>query len=197
MIAWINFAFLIFSSLFLLYFYIKSVSPAALEKVYGPGAYARCGRYRVVAMVFEFITVINYVVYYFYPLPIPFPEAFPWSRWISIVIAAAILLPSGYLMVKGMIDAGAEAVAPKKEHKMYGGIYEKIRHPQAAGEVFLWWVVAFFLHSPFLVIVSFIYVPIFMMMCEAEEHDLVLRFGESYVDYHRRTGAYFPRRQRS
>lgn len=69
MIAWINITILIFSSLFFLYYYVKSVSPAALEKVIGPQAYAKCGRDRVIAIVFELITVASYVIYFFYPLP--------------------------------------------------------------------------------------------------------------------------------
>jgi hypothetical protein len=61
-IAWINFGVLILASLLFLYFYIISVSPAALEKLTGEGAYERCSRYRVVAIIFEFITIINFVI---------------------------------------------------------------------------------------------------------------------------------------
>jgi methanethiol S-methyltransferase len=39
---------------------------------------------------------------------------------------------------------------------MYHGIYRRIRHPQAAGEVWFWWVFAFLLNSPFLALFSFI-----------------------------------------
>ncbi len=194
MIACANFAVLIFASLLFLYFYVLSVSPAALEKLTGPGAYERCARYRVVAIVFEIITVVNYVIYYFYPLPTPLPRTFSWPYWVSALIAVIILLPSGALMVIGMIHAGEEAARPKKEHQMYGGIYKKIRHPQAAGEVFLWWPIAFFLNSPFLALFSFVYIPIFLMLCWAEDHDLVIRFGDAYIEYHRRTGAFWPKR---
>ena len=64
MIAWINFAVLVFASLFFLYFYLLSVAPAALEKLIGPKAYDQCYRYRVVAITFEMITLVNYGVYY-------------------------------------------------------------------------------------------------------------------------------------
>ena len=194
MIAWINFGVLIFASLLFLYFYIISVSPAALEKLTGQSAYQRCGRYRVVAIIFELITIVNFVIYYFHPLPTPLPKAFPWPYWVSALFAVAILIPSGALMVIGMVHAGEEAARPKKEHQMYSGIYEKIRHPQSAGEVFIWWVIAFFLNSPFLVIFSFIYVPIFLLLCWTEEFDLVKRFGDDYIAYYRRTGAFWPKR---
>jgi len=193
MITWINFAILIISSLLFLYFYVLSVGPEAMEHLSGTGAYGKCARYRVIAILFEFVTIVCYVVYYFYPLPVPFAGNFPWPHWFSVLIGVLILLPSGALMVVGMIHAGEEMARPKKEHEMYSRIYNKIRHPQAAGEVFLWWVIALFLNSPFLALFSFIYIPIFLLMCWAEEHDLVLRFGDKYIEYHRRTGAFWPR----
>jgi protein-S-isoprenylcysteine O-methyltransferase Ste14 len=77
---------------------------------------------------------------------------------------------------------------------MYGGIYAKLRHPQAAGEVFIWLVMALMLNSPFLAVYSLLFVPIFLVMCLAEEKDLLLRFGTPYAEYIRTTGAYFPKR---
>jgi len=50
------------------------------------------------------------------------------------------------------------------------------------------------LNSPFLAIISFIYVPIFLVMCWAEEQVLVLRYSDSYVQYWQRTGAFLSRR---
>jgi protein-S-isoprenylcysteine O-methyltransferase Ste14 len=79
---------------------------------------------------------------------------------------------------------------------MYGGIYSRLRHPQAVGEVFLFMVIALLLNSPFLTLFSLIYFPIFILMCYAEEQDLLLRYGERYADYCRRTGAFWPKRDR-
>ena len=195
MIAWINFALLIVSALLFLYFYVKSVSPAALEEKLGEAAYAKCMRYRLIASGFETVAVANYIVYFFYPLPIPLPQTFPWDWWVSIVTATVILIPGGYLMWRGMKDAGKETLAPKKEHTLYGGIYERIRHPQATGEVTLWWVIAFILNSPFLAIFSFIWLPIFYIFCWAEERDLVTRYGKAYLEYRRNTGFLIPKRK--
>ena len=95
--------------------------PATLEKVIGPGAYASCGRDRIIASIFELIIVINYVIYYFYPLPTPLPEKFPWAWWISAVIAIVICIPSLTLMLIGVRDAGEEAMRPKKgTHYVWG-----------------------------------------------------------------------------
>lgn len=195
MIAWTNFAVLLFSSLFFLYFYVRSVSPAGREMVIGPQAYEMCRTDRLIAMGFELVTTVNYVVYFFFPLPLRLPRQFPWSWWVSILIALAIGIPAITLMVKGMREAGEEALSPQKGQKLFGGIYNKIRHPQAVGEVFLWFVIAFLLHSPFLVLFSFFYFPIFLVLCWAEEQDLLLRFGDSYAEYCRRTGAFIPKRE--
>lgn len=194
-IAWLNFAVLAVSTLLTLYFYVKSVGPAAQERKIGPAAYARCTRYRLVAAGFMGIATFNYVIYFFYPLPLSLPQSFPWPWWVSALIAGAIALPSGYLLWRGMRDAGEETMIVKKEHTLYGGIYQKIRHPQALGEMPFWWVIAFLLHSPFLVLYSTVWVPVFVVMCWAEERDLVIRYGQAYEEYRERTGFLIPRRR--
>jgi protein-S-isoprenylcysteine O-methyltransferase Ste14 len=192
-IAWINFATLAASALLFWIFYAKSVRPAALEKEIGEAAYRRCAQYRSVAAILMFVASANYVVYYFFPLPAGLPRVFPWSWWVSAVVAVLIALPSGYLWYRGVRDAGEETMVPKKEHTLYGGIYEEIRHPQAAGELVMWWVMAFFLHSPFLALFSLVWVPIFCAVCLAEERDLYIRYGEAYEAYRQSTGFFFPK----
>jgi protein-S-isoprenylcysteine O-methyltransferase Ste14 len=187
MIAWTNFGVLVISAVLFTYFYIRSVGPAALEKKVGEVAYARCRRYRIIASVFEVVVVATYIVYAFYPLPVPLSDTFPWNWWISFAIAVVILVPSAYLMARGLKDAGEESLSPRKEHRLCGGIYTKMRHPQATGEVALWWVIAFILDSPFLAVFSVIWVPIFYMMCRAEEKDLVIRYGKPYLEYRKNT----------
>jgi protein-S-isoprenylcysteine O-methyltransferase Ste14 len=193
MIAWLNVLCLVVATVLTALFYVKSAGPAALEQEIGPLAYARCGWYRTVAMVCMFVGMGNYVLYYFYPLPIPLPETLPWPWWVSAVIGAVIAVPAGYLLGRGMRDAGKEALVPQKEQELYGGIYERIRHPQA-WEALLWFTIAFWLHSPFLVLYSFVWLVVEYVMVMAEERDLVIRFGQAYVDYRQRTGAFLPKR---
>ncbi len=107
------------------------------KKKIGEKAYRRCTLYRFLVLFFQIVSFANYVIYFFYPLPIGLPIAFPWDWWISVVFAVLIAAPAGYVMYLGMRDAGDESFFVKKEHTMFGGIYEKIRHPQAAGEVTL------------------------------------------------------------
>ena len=187
---------LVVSSFLFLYFYVKSVSPAQLEKKIGEIAYPKCKTYRLIAGGFEGVTVINYVIYFFFPLPIGLPLVFPWPWMVSVLIGILILIPSVYLMVIGMKDAGRETLEPKKEHTLYGGIYETFRHPQAIGEAVMWFPIALFLNSPFLALYSFIWIPIFYIMCIAEERDLVVRYGDPYLEYRDRVGFLIPKRSK-
>ncbi len=84
-------------------------------------------------------------------------------------------------------------VSSRKSTPSTGVLYRKIRHPQAAGELPFWWVFAFALHFPFLALFSFLWVPVFALMCLAEERDLLLHYGETYEEYRRNTGFMLPR----
>jgi protein-S-isoprenylcysteine O-methyltransferase Ste14 len=193
-VAYLNFVVLLISSCLALYFYIRSVGPAVLEKKIGETAYQRCAHYRIISGIFMFFMMGNFILYTLYPLPIGLPRTFPWSWWVSLIAAVIIGVPSGYLMWLGIRDAGAETMIPKKEHGMYYGIYDKIRHPQAVGELPLWFSIAFILHSPFLLLFSLLFIPAWIYLCIAEERDLVIRYGQSYEEYKKRTGFWFPRR---
>jgi len=196
MIEWLNFIVLLVIFLFLsMWFYVKSVGPAALEQKIGEGAYEKCAQYRKVSGLLLYIGLIGYVVYFFYPLPVPLPRVFPIPYVITASIAILILTPCGYLMYRGTKDAGEETATPKKEHTLYGGIYNSIRHPQMLGEVWTGMVFALILNSPFLVLYSFVYLPFFYWAAVAEERDLVIRYGQPYIEYRDRTGMFIPRRK--
>jgi protein-S-isoprenylcysteine O-methyltransferase Ste14 len=178
------------------FFYIKSVGPAALEQKIGLSAYIRSAYYRIIASVFEVIVIFNYIIYFLLPIPTLTPRFFIWDYWISVIISIFIFIPSVYIMLIGLKDAGREALIPDKEHTLYNGIYLKIRHPQAFGEAFLWWSVALILNSPFLFLYSIVWFPLFYWFCKAEEKDLLIRYGEPYNEYKQRTGMFIPKRKR-
>jgi protein-S-isoprenylcysteine O-methyltransferase Ste14 len=194
LMAWLNLFVLILASLLFLCFYALSTSPAALSKRWGDRAYPICGVLRGIAMIFEFLTLVNYYLTIRFPLPTPLPGTFPWAWWVSGLIAALIGGSSLWLMIRGMIDAGEETALPKKEHTMYGGIYTKLRHPQALGEMFLWLACAFLLHSPALAVFSVIYFPIMFLTIFIEENDLLLRYGDDYAHYIKTTGLLWPKK---
>ena len=198
MIAWINFAAIIIGGVLMTALYLMSVRPAAMEKKIGERAYRRAERYRMISSIFMFTMTADYILYHWYPLPFdPFARVFAWPYWVSALIGVAIAVPSLALMLRGVKDAGEEALRPRKEHSLYGGIYEKIRHPQALGEMPLWWAMAFLINSPFLVVLSLVWAPVWYWFCVAEEKDLLLRYGESYAQYRRQTGMFIPRRRQA
>lgn len=193
MVSWLNFLTLIICSFLFSFFYLRSVKPAALDKKIGAIAYKKCAFYRSISSIFMLIVSANYILYFWFPLPLAMPKTFPWEWWISAAIAIVIAIPSLYLMYRGIKDAGEETMRPKKEHIMYGGIYRRIRHPQAVGELPLWWVIAFLVHSPFLVLISFAYIPVWYYWCKAEEKDLLIRYGIAYKEYTDQVGFWFPK----
>jgi predicted N-acetyltransferase YhbS/protein-S-isoprenylcysteine O-methyltransferase Ste14 len=193
--AWVN-AFVLIGSMFAYaWLYVRSVRPARLALRVGPGAYQVCAHYRLVAMVFMFVAMGCFVLSYLLPLPLPIPQVFPWPKLLSILLGLVLAVPATYFVLRGVRDAGEEALTPKPEHGMFGGIYRRMRHPQA-WEAAYWFVLAFWLNSPFLLSVSFLGLGLEYWMVMSEEDDLRLRFGESYAVYRRRTPAFLPRRAR-
>ncbi len=195
MIEWFSLIFLILATLSSLYFYIKSVQPAKLEQEIGPEAYEKCERYREYASITFVLFFVGYLLIFLFPLPLPIPLNLPWEYWISLILAIVIAIPAFALMGIGVRDAGEETLRPKKEHEMYGGIYKRIRHPQSLGEVWTGHIIALVFNSTFLFLFSFLWIPIFYYMSVVEERDLILRYGESYVEYRNRVGMYFPKRK--
>jgi protein-S-isoprenylcysteine O-methyltransferase Ste14 len=192
LIPWLNIGVMMLSSTLMFIFYLLSSRPGQLEKKIGEAAYRKCGRYRMIASVLELIVIGTYVVYSNNPLPLP--ETFPWPYWISVAIALVIGIPAGYIMLRGVIDAGEESMLPRKNGKLFGGIYKKLRHPQAMGELPLWWSLSLVLNSPFLAIYSIIWIPIFVTMALYEEKDLEIRYGKKYVTYKQKTGFLIPKK---
>lgn len=191
-----NVILMIMTALLALYFYCKSVGQAALEQKVGEKAYEKSTRYRLISILFMIIHLIQYVIYFFFPIDLPIPETFPWNWWISLSIAIIIALPSSVLLSKAIKYAGIESVITKKKHRLFRGIYRKIRHPMALAELPFIWSLAFLLHSPFLALFSFIWAPIFYFMCVTEEKDLMIRYGKPYIRYKSNTGMFFPKRRK-
>jgi len=193
MIEWLNFSILIISTLLFSYFYILSIQPVKREENRGERAWKECMMLRSLSIGFEIIKTINLVLWTWFPIP-----NLSWkihsNYLIGIILGAIISLPSAYILLKGVKDAGFETIQPSKETLMYPGIYKYIRHPQSTGEFPLFVALAFAINSWFLVIVMtahmIIYLPIMIFY---EEKDLIRRFGDKYRDYQKRTGAIFPK----
>lgn len=152
---------------------------------------------RVSASLFEFFIVVNMIIWIWFPIPI-----INWkvhvNYLVGMLIGIIIIIPCLAILLKGLRDAGSEALQPSKETQMYGGIYNYIRHPQSLGEFPLFTAIAFIVNSWFLIILTIVYIIIYLpIMIYYEEQDLIRRFGDDYRDYQKRTGALFPKFRKS
>ena len=190
----INFSFLLLSYLLFSYLYILSIQPVKRERKYGKKAWKVCKRLRIIGGLFELIAVINLVLWISFPLPLVATWMISLNVWVGIIIAIIIAIPCCIIMFLGLKAAGSESLSPSKETAMYGGIYRYIRHPQTLGEFPLFVAISFAVNSWFLVIISLIYIMVYVpIMIYYEEKDLLMRFGDSYQVYRESVGALFPK----
>lgn len=190
---WLNFTLFIISCFIMGYLYILSIQPVQRSKERGEKAWDESKRFRSIAGIFELVSVVTMILWAWYPI-----ESLDWpitdKYWSLILVCIILALPLILIMVKGILDAGDETIAPSKDTDLYKGIYRYIRHPQVLGEFPLFIVFSLLVNSWFLVIFCtvfiFAYIPI---MVHYEEKDLEMRFGDVYRDYKKRTGAFFPK----
>ena len=193
MLSWINLLSLIMSLFLFSYFYTLSLQPKKREKEKGEKAWKQCAQFRLIGGIFEFIILINTILWIWFPISMLDWTIHP-NLWVGIAICIAIAVPGTIIMVKGMIDAGSETMSPSKATEMYGGIYNYIRHPQSLGEFPIFVAMGFFANSWFLVLILTTFVVIYVpIMIHYEEKDLIRRFGESYEKYQGETGALLPK----
>jgi len=194
LIATINFISLLASFFIMGYFYILSLQPMKREEKYGEKAWKQCKTFRTIGGLGELISVINLILWIWFPLPIVGEWIISLNIWVGVIIGLIILVPCLIIMFKGIQDAGSETLAPSKETEMYGGIYKYIRHPQTLGEFPTFVAVAFMFNSWFLVIISAAFIILYTpIMIHYEEKDLTKRFGQKYIEYQKKTGALFPK----
>ncbi len=176
------------------YFYLKSVQPAQMEKDTGKGAYSKCAKFRYVAYIFTLMYLVALLGYRFFPLFSNIPLFFS-SSWLYLLIPALLLaIPASILKSKASVAAG-KSFAPNKSTPMYKGIYETIRHPQAVGDILYYISMGFFLNSPFLLLFNLLWIPIYIYLSYKEEKDLLLRYGERYKEYIKHTGFMIPKKK--
>ena len=194
-VAWLNLLSLHVSAFFLVYLGILSVMPVTRAERRGERAWKECKWLRSVAGLCEFVLIMNMILWIWFPVP---NLAWPFhpNPVVGKVIALAIAVPSSAILMKGMKDAGKETMQPSKTTKMFGGIYQHIRHPQTLGEMPLFIAVALFVNSLFLVLWATLFVVVGTpVLIHYEEKDLVKRFGDAYLEYRRRTDALVPKRK--
>jgi protein-S-isoprenylcysteine O-methyltransferase Ste14 len=199
LIAWINFIIFNFSAVLLTYFYILSLTPTIREEKAkksgksGEMIWKNATIYRNLGGLFEFIMIFNLILWIWFPIPSLDWKIHP-NFLVGLIIGIAILIPCGILLYKGIKDAGSETLKPSKDTQLFKGIYKYIRHPQTVGEYPMFIAVCFMINSLFLVVWSAVFIVISVSITfHYEEKDLEKRYGEKYLEYKKKTGAFFPK----
>lgn len=193
MLEILNFLLFIATSTASAILYVKSVSPAQMEREKVPLPYELSKRYRMGSLVAMGLALVFFILCRSLPIANALAAPFRWPQWLSFFFAMLLALPALALMITGLQDMGSESYSPAKTNKLQTkGIYKKIRHPQAY-EALLWPAIALGLHSPLLLALSVLWLLLEIIMVMGEETDLIIRFGEPYLKYRDKTGMFFPK----
>ncbi|GAB4328645.1 MAG: hypothetical protein Kow0069_35920 [Promethearchaeota archaeon] len=192
-IEYLNFGAMISCLALFAAFYTMSLTPVKRSAKRGERAWSDCVKFRLVATIFETLTVVTLIVWAIHPIPALDFKIFP-EWWHAFLLGLVLLPPFLALAYVGMRDAGTESIRPSAETKLYGGIYEHVRHPQTLGEFPTWAIFGLMTNSWTALVVGSAFVVAYTpIMIKVEEADLVRRFGEEYEEYRRRVGCLFPR----
>ncbi|MGB5912012.1 MAG: methyltransferase [Promethearchaeia archaeon] len=192
-LSWINFLTLNLSIFLTFFFYILSVIPATREEKIGERSWKLCAIFRVISDILFLVLIVSILLWIWFPISV-----FNWrvseNYLFLVIIAILIAIPSFYILIRALKDAGKETIETSKDTKMYGGIYKHIRHPQISGSILLFIILCLILNSLFLLIwITSLMILITPIVIYFEEKDLIKRFGESYLLYKKNTGSIIPK----
>ncbi|MFX1589937.1 MAG: methyltransferase family protein [Promethearchaeota archaeon] len=192
-LSWINFLALNLSIFLTFFFYILSVIPATREEKIGERSWNLCAIFRVISDILFLLLIVSIILWIWFPIAI-----LNWrisENYLFLVIIAILIgIPSFYILIRALKDAGKETIETSKDTKMYGGIYKHIRHPQISGSILLFVILCLILNSLFLLIwITLLMILIIPIVIYFEEKDLIKRFGEDYLFYKKNTGALIPK----
>ena len=193
-IAIINFSSFMVACLIMSYLYILSIQPVKRAEKYGEKAWSDCKKFRSIGGLLELVSMVNLLLWIWFPLPLVDTWIISPNIWVGIIIAICIAIPCSIILFLGIKAAGSETLSPSKKTEMYGGLYRYIRHPQSLGEFPLFIALSFAFNSWFLVLISSLFIIIYIpIMIHYEEKDLIKQFGDKYREYQKNTGALFPK----
>lgn len=164
MIAWINLVVLIAATVLGLYFYVRgTANNHNFGKKNSQSQSLKSLKYQTLAELLMTLVGINYVVYFLYPIPLLMGLSFPWGWEVSATIAVAIALLSSYYWWRSL---------PSQPHPAtILGKHEQFQDPQVLSDLTFWWFLGFLLHSPFLVVFSLTWIPLYLSLNWWEKRD--------------------------
>ncbi|MBN1216024.1 MAG: isoprenylcysteine carboxylmethyltransferase family protein [Candidatus Lokiarchaeota archaeon] len=177
-------------------FYTFSLQPMKRIEKSGDKAWKECSIFRMVSGFFTLIIIINTIFWFFFPFP-PLDWKVSQYYFLSVIIGIILLIPCVILFIKAIKDAGKESLFPSPDTKMYGGMYNHIRHPQSISEFSFHTILGFFVNSWFMILFSLLWIIFYLpIMLTIEEKDLIKRYGDSYRNYRKETGMIIPKFRR-
>lgn len=193
LIGWINFVILNLSVILSFLFYGLSVIPFTREEKIGAKVWKQSNIFRLLSDILFLILIITIFIWIWFPI-----SSLNWkildNYLILVIISILISIPSFYILIKALRDAGKESVETSRETQMYGGIYKHIRHPQISGSILMFFIFCLIINSLFLLIwIALLMMLITPIVIYFEEKDLIKKFGQNYLMYKKNTGALFPK----
>lgn len=123
---------------------------------------------------------------------------FPYDSWVQL--AGIIETAFGYILFNWSVLARgryATSWAMRENQKLVTwGPYRIVRHPSYLA-YFMLFTGLFLIHLNLIAMIPFIAVPGYVRVATMEEEMLTERFGETYLEYKRKTGKFFPKRKQS
>ena len=158
--------------------------------------------YRYLAFAVGFKVLYHFIMYKKYPMSqieqeLGVQNGFNVSDKTRYLIASCIAIPAIIIELLGWKEAGWTPLNPikvDKQKKLFGGIYDYIRHPIYLCEFSWFATLSILMNSPFLLITSgIIAAPCCYHMCRSDEMQAINHFGDEYKRYMDKTGMFFPK----
>jgi protein-S-isoprenylcysteine O-methyltransferase Ste14 len=154
--------------------------------------------YRIIALNIFLSLLAIFSVVLLLEMDALWPALLPgWVRpiaWILFVPGSALIIWAAVTLAKHSGASGAPGDPTKK--LVTTGPYRWMRNPIYAGDALLVFGVAFFTHSPTLLIVAFLLLPCMdLFVRRVEEPHTEQRFGDAYREYQQRIPRWIPKQK--
>ncbi|MFX1544516.1 MAG: methyltransferase family protein [Promethearchaeota archaeon] len=153
----------------------------------------------MVPVIFILFSAVSIVIVFLLGLPWILPIPFLWSVGFGIVLLS-VGFPVIVITIRSLSAHrafGDEIYRPEEESKLVTtGPYAYTRNPLYLSSTILFIGWTLLLRLTFLLIVTILFLPLFLRAAKWEEEELTERFGEEYLSYKERVPFFLPRLRR-
>jgi len=113
---------------------------------------------------------------------------------VHLLLGIAFVVPGAWFGIKGVTDIGLkESETHRPERVITTGLYSRMRHPQYTGAILSHIGITFILSAFYSLLVTPLVIFINYILCWKEEKELVIEFGEEYIQYQKSVPMFIPR----